>query len=302
MCNTVPLMAALLLFCARRRWDEYYNWVTATEGKAWPLTTTNKRQFFDTQFAPACHSAVTSTIGVPICPGWVNGPGPSGHHCWKTGNLTDFERYLFPKRTMSLKTDDASDEGLPNGGGGASTRALYYKGKTVINDGKSTNTDNAASNFTLGASTPPTAATKNNDAIEEGSSSRHRSLSSPAPLVCKTQPSRFVAVSWNPTCECTGDEIVRRGGGPCEACYNYSKSKTKPTNYACRVYENIVEFAELHGNIGQPGTCGPAGYEAACNAIDFGTHANISVACAIDPKDPACTRVAPLDLTNPVGT
>ena len=201
-------------------------------------------------------------------------------------------------RTMALKTDDASDEGLP---AGASTRALYKRQTTTINDGKSTNTDNAASNFTRGDSTPPTAAIKNNDAIEEGSS-RHRSLNSPAPLVCKTLPSRFVAIAWNPTCECTGDEIVRRGGGPCEACYNYSKSKTKPTNYACRVYENIVEFAELHGNIGKPGTCGPVGYEAACNAIDFGTHANISVACAIDPKDPACTRVAPLDLTNPVGT
>ena len=156
-------------------------------------------------------------------------------------------------------------------------------------------------NLTLGASTRPTAI-KIDDAIEQGSSSRHRPLNPPAPLVCATQPSRFVAVSWNPTCECTGNEIVRRGGMPCEACYDFAKSKTNPTNYACRAYDNIVEFAELHGNIGKPGTCGPAGYEVACNAIDFGTHANVSVACAIDPKDPTCTRVTPLDLTNPVGT
>ena len=66
------------------------------------------------------------------------------------------------------------------------------------------------------------------------SSSRHRSLSPPAPLVCAAQPPRFVAVAWNPTCECTGGETVRRGGMPCGACYDFAKSRTQPTNYAGR--------------------------------------------------------------------
>ena len=78
------------------RWEMYYDWVTATQGKAWPLATADKRQFFETQFAPIYNLSVTE-IAVPTCNEWTNGPGPSGHQCWnKAGNLSEFENYLFP--------------------------------------------------------------------------------------------------------------------------------------------------------------------------------------------------------------
>jgi hypothetical protein len=79
------------------RWDEYFEFATQGRGRRWPLASSNKRQFFDDQFAVACNRTVSSTIGVPTCAGWVNGPGPSGHRCWDLhGNLTQFERFLFP--------------------------------------------------------------------------------------------------------------------------------------------------------------------------------------------------------------
>ena len=131
--------------------------------------------------------------------------------------------------------------------------------------------------------------------------------SPPAPLVCAAaQPPRFVAVAWNPTCECTGN--VSSDKLPCNACF---VGRTM-SNVACRAYSNIVDLAHMGGNIAnfklsksqwnKPGSCGPKGYEAACNSIDFGTHANISVACAINPKDPVCTDVKPFEPTSPSGT
>jgi hypothetical protein len=77
------------------RWDDYVRFCQ-TEGRPWPLASTSKRAFFTEQFAVACNHTVSSTIAVPICAGWAD-PGPSGHHCWDLhGNITQFERYLFP--------------------------------------------------------------------------------------------------------------------------------------------------------------------------------------------------------------
>jgi hypothetical protein len=34
---------------------------------------------------------------LPFCPGWVEGPGPPCHNCWKLqGNLSEFGHFLFP--------------------------------------------------------------------------------------------------------------------------------------------------------------------------------------------------------------
>ena len=96
--SSLPINYILLL-----RWEMYYDWVTATQGKAWPLATADKRQFFETQFAPIANLSITE-IAVPTCPEWFSGP-TSGcwdtyagiRHCWKqAGNLSDFENYLFP--------------------------------------------------------------------------------------------------------------------------------------------------------------------------------------------------------------
>ena len=77
------------------RWDMYHDYVTKTKRRAWPLASSDKRQFF-AQFAAACNNTVNN-IAVPSCAGWVNGPGPSGHGCWKLGgNLVGFEKFLFP--------------------------------------------------------------------------------------------------------------------------------------------------------------------------------------------------------------
>ena len=123
-------------------------------------------------------------------------------------------------------------------------------------------------------------------------------FSPPAPLVCADteQPKPFVAVAWTRTCECTGN--VSSADLPCDACYDGHVL----ANYACRAYSNIVELATLNGGISQPGSCGPAGYAVACRAIDFGTYANVSVACAMDQQDPACASVMPPDLTRPGGS
>jgi hypothetical protein len=89
--SSIPIFYLVLL-----RWEEYYSFVTHVQHRNWPLSS-SKRGFFQEQFAPACNETVGSSIPVPICPGWVDGPGPSGHRCWKLqGNLSEFERYLFP--------------------------------------------------------------------------------------------------------------------------------------------------------------------------------------------------------------
>ena len=120
--------------------------------------------------------------------------------------------------------------------------------------------------------------------------------SPPAPLVCTEQPRPFVAVAWNPTCECTGNETSDKL--PCGACY---VGRTL-TNYACRTYPNIVALASLQGDPSLPSACGPPNYDTACRALDFGTYANISVPCAIDSTDPTCTSARAVDLTRAVGT
>ena len=89
--SSIPIFYLVLL-----RWEEYYSFVTHVQHRNWPLSS-SKRGFFQEQFAPACNETVGSSIPVPICPSWVDGPGPSGHRCWKLqGNLSEFERYLFP--------------------------------------------------------------------------------------------------------------------------------------------------------------------------------------------------------------
>lgn len=90
--SSIPIFYIVLL-----RWEQYYSFVTQVQNRSWPLASSSKRVFFQQQFARACNETVGSSIGVPICPGWHDGPGPSGHHCWKLqGNLSEFERYLFP--------------------------------------------------------------------------------------------------------------------------------------------------------------------------------------------------------------
>jgi hypothetical protein len=120
--------------------------------------------------------------------------------------------------------------------------------------------------------------------------------SATAPLVCAKQPRPFVAVAWNPTCECTGN--VTSDKLPCNACYT---SRTL-ANYACRTYPNIVPLALLQGNLGKSSSCGPPNYKVACSDLDFGTYSNISVACAIDQTDPVCSSAKAVDLTRGVGT
>jgi hypothetical protein len=120
--------------------------------------------------------------------------------------------------------------------------------------------------------------------------------SATAPLVCAKQPRPFVAVAWNPTCECTGN--VTSDKLPCNACYT---GRTL-INYACRTYPNIVPLALLQGNLGKPSSCGPLNYEVACRDLDFGKYSNISVACAIDQTDPVCSSAEAVDLTRGVGT
>jgi hypothetical protein len=100
----------------------------------------------------------------------------------------------------------------------------------------------------------------------------------PAPLVCDTA-GRFIAVSWNPTCECTGNATQNF----CNACYNGTHTLSA---YTCRKYDNLVNFAHLSGGIG-PATPGKV-----TQAIDFGTYANVSVPCAIDPTAPPANVTA----------
>lgn len=123
-------------------------------------------------------------------------------------------------------------------------------------------------------------------------------LSLPAPLVCAKQPRPFIAVAWNPTCECVGNETSDKLR--CGACYTGRTLK----NYACRTYANIVALASLQGDPGKASSksCGPPNYEVACRNIDFGTYANVSVACAIDQTDPACSSVRQIDVTRSSGT
>ena len=79
------------------RWDEYFAFVTTVQRRAWPLASSDKRRFFGQQFAAACNRTVGNSIGVPLCPGWRDGAGPSGHRCWDLGgNLSQYERFLFP--------------------------------------------------------------------------------------------------------------------------------------------------------------------------------------------------------------
>jgi hypothetical protein len=100
----------------------------------------------------------------------------------------------------------------------------------------------------------------------------------PAPLVCKNA-GRFVAVSWNPTCECTGNATQSF----CGACYNGTSTLSA---YTCRKYDNLINFAHLSGGFGAatPG--------AVTQAIDFGEFSNISVPCAIDPTAPPANLTA----------
>lgn len=124
----------------------------------------------------------------------------------------------------------------------------------------------------------------------------------PAPLVCSAAPTNFIAVSWTPTCECTsGNQTkVRSDELPCGACYKGREL----ANYQCRAYDNLIDIADIQGGWGAPGSCaGGAADWAACNSVDFGTFANVSVPCAIDPRDPACLLGGkPLDLSRPGGT
>ena len=77
------------------RWDEYVSFARG-RGETWPLATANKRRFFSGHFAvPAVLNAtgLLTGIAVPTCGGWV-----LGENCWnKQGNISDFERFLFPE-------------------------------------------------------------------------------------------------------------------------------------------------------------------------------------------------------------
>ena len=89
------------------RWNELYSFVTKVQKRPWPLAS-SKRQFF-TAFAAASNGTVSDTIAVPTCPGWINGPGPSGHQCWHLqGNVTEFERFLFPPAHEPVKAHPAA--------------------------------------------------------------------------------------------------------------------------------------------------------------------------------------------------
>ena len=111
----------------------------------------------------------------------------------------------------------------------------------------------------------------------------------PAPLVCH-EPGSFVAVSWNPTCECTG--VPGPNVSYCRLCYN---GTTELSAYSCRKYDNIVNLAQLRGGFG-PGD-DSSGSNWFANQIDFGTYTNHSVPCAIDP-----TALLPANATCTAGT
>jgi hypothetical protein len=85
---------------------------------------------------------------------------------------------------------------------------------------------------------------KTDDLCDSGGNISSSMLTSPpAPLVCAAQPQQFVAVAWNPTCQCTGN--VGR-----DACF----SGRTLSNYAGRAYSNIVDLAHMSGIVGKPGS------------------------------------------------
>ena len=178
--------------------------------------------------------------------------------------------------TLRVVVDVITVEAFAQGGRRASTTVacppVNSTTVSLINSGGSALTVSSlnvsqlrAANI-LSPETPSTPPLKSDDAL------------GPAPLVCAAV-GRFIAVSWNPTCECTGNVTQSF----CGACYN---GTSKLSAYTCRKYANLLNFAHLAGGIG------PATPGSVAQAIDFGTFSNVSVPCAIDPSAPPANLTA----------
>ena len=110
-----------------------------------------------------------------------------------------------------------------------------------------------------------------------------------APLVCQ-QPAehRFVAVAWSNTCMCPA---------PPDNFCDMSLCGAGSANATCRTYDNLIPLAILRGSWGPP--CNPAAwaghftYECQAQQSNFGTFANYSVPCAIDPSSATCIAHSP---------
>jgi hypothetical protein len=176
------------------RWQDYFSFVK-TQRRAWPLATSDKRQFF-AQFVAACNHTVHS-INVPTCAGWVNGPGPSGRECWKMGgNLTEFENFLFPavktngwSTASRWKTDEALNRSSARARESPRPWVNSASGVHTVLIGDEDMTDADVRHAAASGAAP--------DFVWGGSATHTRTWRQAAPNVVLT---RYVAFAHDPTC------------------------------------------------------------------------------------------------------